>query len=214
MNTTDYKTQAENLRTTLLSYIHCVQKVQFENEDLKQKNAKLVLKVYELETILNIYEHRKMDDKRMKNDLISRQAVYDVLFDICNEVKKWAQVANDNKVKNIIEAHKAILIEMKMRIAKLPAIRSEPLTSKKIEKNFSGSKTPYEDISNYINHHINDVIDDYVVKIRLDGKTYTELLTYNGEYFEWLNDWYEGEKEIELIDFFPLEDAVRKESEE
>ena len=90
----------------------------------------------------------------------------------------------------------------------------KPYTGPKNERDFSGSKTPYEDISNYINHHINDVIDDYVVKIRLDGKTYTELLTYNGEYFEWLNDWYEGEKEIELIDFFPLEDAVRKESED
>ena len=90
----------------------------------------------------------------------------------------------------------------------------KPYTGPKNERDFSGSKTPYDDISNYINHHINDVIDDYVVKIRLDGKTYTELLTYNGEYFEWLNDWYEGEKEIELIDFFPLEDAVRKESED
>lgn len=59
------------------------------------------------------------------DDLISRKAVYDELFDICNEVKKLAQVANDNTLKNIIEAQKAILIEIKMRIAKLPAIRSE-----------------------------------------------------------------------------------------
>lgn len=209
-----YDNTIENLKQAIKLYNELIFKRDMTIKTLQKANEILYHKNHELETILNIYEHRKMDDKRMKNDLISRQAVYDVLFDICNEVKKWAQVANDNKVKNIIEAHKAILIEMKMRIAKLPAIRSEPLTSKKIEKDFSGSKTPYEDISNYINHHINDVIDDYVVKIRLDGKTYTELLTYNGEYFEWLNDWYEGEKEIELIDFFPLEDAVRKESEE
>lgn len=87
-----------------------------------------------------------------------------------------------------------------------------PLPKPYNTRDFSGSKTPYEDISIYIENHINGILDDYVVKIRLDGKTYTELLTYNGEYFEWLNDWYEGEKEVELLDFFPLEDAVRKEN--
>lgn len=85
----------------------------------------------------------------------------------------------------------------------------KPYTGPKNERDFSESKTPYEDIAIYIEDRINGILDDYVVKIRLNGKTYTELLTYNGEYFEWLNDWYEGEKEIELLDFFPLEDAVR-----
>lgn len=39
IKTPDYKTQAENLRATLLSYIDCMYKVQLENEELKFKLA-------------------------------------------------------------------------------------------------------------------------------------------------------------------------------
>jgi len=56
----DYNEAVENLRSTLLSYVDCMQKVQLENEELKQRIRKLVSKVYELETILNIYETTKM----------------------------------------------------------------------------------------------------------------------------------------------------------
>lgn len=55
----------------------------------------------------------------MMDDLISRQAAIDLLFDMANEVKLWEQVATDNTVKIRIEACKATLIEMKTRIAKL-----------------------------------------------------------------------------------------------
>lgn len=61
IKTPDYKTHAENLRATLLSYIDCVQEVQLENEELKLKLKKLEDKIHELETILNIYEGRKYD---------------------------------------------------------------------------------------------------------------------------------------------------------
>lgn len=61
IKTPDYKAQAENLRATLLSYIDCMQEVQIENEDLKLKLKKLEDKIYELETILNIYEGKKHD---------------------------------------------------------------------------------------------------------------------------------------------------------
>ncbi len=155
----------------------------------------------------------------MNNDLISRQAAYDELFDMCKEVKQWQHEETDTTLNARFEACKVALIEMKRRIAKLPSIHPELIvawrflpkqyTGPKSERDFSGSKTPYEEISTYIEDRMNGLIDDYVVKIKLDGKTYTEILTYNGEYFEWLNDWYEGEQEIELLDFFPLEEAVR-----
>lgn len=123
-----YDNTIENLKQEVICLQALISKRDMTIRTLQKSNEILYHKNHELETILNIYEHRKMDNKRMSNDLISRQAVYDELFDICNEVKKWAQVANDNTVKNIIEAHKAILIEMKTRIAKLPSAQPEQVT--------------------------------------------------------------------------------------
>lgn len=57
------------------------------------------------------------------------------------------------------------------------------------------------------NHHY----EEMVVRLRLDG-TYviTEFLDFDGLDYQWLNDWYEGETEVELLGFTPLSEIQMK----
>lgn len=48
---------------------------------------------------------------------------------------------------------------------------------------------------------------DFLVTIKVDDFKYTEYLEFNGNtmQFEWLNDWWEGEKDIRLLGFIPID---------
>lgn len=87
----------------------------------------------------------------------------------------------------------------------------EPYKGPKNERDFSGSSNPYKEIADYIVNNSDNILDDYIVKIKLDNYILTDIFSYDGETCVWLNDWYEGEENIELIDFFPLSEAVKKE---
>jgi len=55
--------------------------------------------------------------------------------------------------------------------------------------------------------------DDYIVRLRYDGKESNERLTFNGNEmrFEWWNDWWEGEQDIEVLGWIKVDDVeVRK----
>lgn len=70
---------------------------------------------------------------------------------------------------------------------------------------------PYSVIGKYIRDHIT-VIEDIIAVIEIDDITTNQLfmVDMNEEnYFIWENDWYEGEKDIALIDFFPVSEAIR-----
>ena len=80
----------------------------------------------------------------------------------------------------------------------------------KVNKN----ENPYDVIGNYIEKHI-PVIDDIIAVISIDGKICNELLLVDGEIgstnnFVWQIDWWEGEENVELIDFFFVSDACKK----
>lgn len=68
---------------------------------------------------------------------------------------------------------------------------------------------PYSVIGQYIRNHVS-AIEDMIAVIEIDGKTSNELfmvdMTVDG-YFIWKNDWYEGDENVVLIDFFPVSDA-------
>ena len=67
---------------------------------------------------------------------------------------------------------------------------------------------PYDVIGEYIKNHIT-VIEDIIVVIEIDDKIMKTLFTAeNGDLF-WNNDWYEGEKNIILINFFPVSEATK-----
>jgi L-rhamnose mutarotase len=68
---------------------------------------------------------------------------------------------------------------------------------------------PYTVIGQYIQNHIT-VIEDIIATIEIDGVRTNELFmvdTQEDVYFVWKSDWYEGEQNIALIDFFPVSDA-------
>lgn len=70
-------------------------------------------------------------------------------------------------------------------------------------------QNPYSVIGQYIRDHVS-AIEDMIAVIEIDGKTLNELfmvdMTVDG-YFIWESDWYEGEENVALIDFFPVSDA-------
>lgn len=70
------------------------------------------------------------------------------------------------------------------------------------------SKDPYTEIANIINAWCEkNFYDSFVVTISRDGQIITEYLEFDGGDFDfiWENDWYEGEKDIVLIGFMPMQ---------
>lgn len=69
-------------------------------------------------------------------------------------------------------------------------------------------ENPYEVIANYISNH-SKVIEDMIAVIEIDGDRRNELLEYDfdNDSFMFLSDWWEGEQEIALIDYFPVSEA-------
>lgn len=68
---------------------------------------------------------------------------------------------------------------------------------------------PYSVIGKYIRDHIT-AIEDIIAVIEIDDITTNQLfmVDMNEEnYFIWKNDWWEGEKDVTLIDFFPVSEA-------
>jgi len=75
------------------------------------------------------------------------------------------------------------------------------------------NENPYDVIGNYIEKHI-PVIDDVIAVISTDGKIRNELFLVDGEIGStnncvWQIDWWEGEENVELIDFFFVSDACK-----
>ena len=69
---------------------------------------------------------------------------------------------------------------------------------------------PYSVIGEYIRDHIT-AIEDIIAVIEIDNITTIQLfmVDMNEEnYFIWNNDWYEGENDVALIDFFPVSEAI------
>lgn len=68
---------------------------------------------------------------------------------------------------------------------------------------------PYSVTGQYIRDHIT-AIEDMIAVIEINGKILNELFMVDMEvngYFIWKSDWYEGEENVVLIDFFPVSDA-------
>lgn len=67
--------------------------------------------------------------------------------------------------------------------------------------------TGYEKIYNQMVTINPNLIGDYIVEILIDNSLITEIVSISPDYCTWLNDWWEGEKNISLIDFIKLEDV-------
>lgn len=70
---------------------------------------------------------------------------------------------------------------------------------------------PYNVIGEYIREHMT-AIEDMIAVIEIDGYITNELFMVDMDadgYFVWKSDWWEGEKNISLVDFFPVSDAKK-----
>lgn len=74
------------------------------------------------------------------------------------------------------------------------------------------NENPYDVIGNYIEKHIS-VIDNIIAVISINGKICNELFLVeisSTSNFVWQTDWWEGEENVELIDFFFVSDACKE----
>lgn len=70
-------------------------------------------------------------------------------------------------------------------------------------------ETPYESILRPIEEWCKkNGYFDFLVTILLDGNETTQVLEFDGDMadFVWLNDWWEGEKDVKLLGFSPIGD--------
>lgn len=70
----------------------------------------------------------------------------------------------------------------------------------------------YEVIGNYISDHVT-VIGDIIAVIQINGVVIKELYLVDMDcdgYFYWLSDWWEGEEDVTLLDFFLVSDAKKE----
>lgn len=68
---------------------------------------------------------------------------------------------------------------------------------------------PYTEVADYIASRVT-LLDfgAWLVKLALDDRETTELLTYDkDDGFVWDNDWYEGERDVKVIDFVDANDV-------
>lgn len=75
----------------------------------------------------------------------------------------------------------------------------------------SNGQDPYSAIGKYIRDHIT-AIEDIIAVIKIDEVETNQLFMVDikeENYFIWKNDWWEGEEDVTLIDFFPVSEAQR-----
>ena len=94
----------------------------------------------------------------------------------------------------------------------ISALQAQELkTRRKTLVNVNKGQDAYSVIGNYISNHIT-AIEDMIAVIRIDGCITNELYMVDMEtdgYFYWKSDWWEGEEDVALIDFFPVSEAER-----
>lgn len=77
--------------------------------------------------------------------------------------------------------------------------------------NVGKGQDAYSVIGNYISNHVT-AIEDMIAVIRINGIIIKELYMADADadgYFYWKSDWWEGEEDVALLDFFPVSDAER-----
>ena len=74
------------------------------------------------------------------------------------------------------------------------------------------NQDPYSVIGNYISENMT-AIEDIIAVIEINGVISNELFLVDmneDDYFSWKSDWWEGEKNVALLDFFPVSEACKK----
>ena len=83
--------------------------------------------------------------------------------------------------------------------------------AEKVLVNVNKGQDAYSVIGNYILNHV-AAIEDMIAVIQINGVIIKELYMVDVDadgYFYWKSDWWEGEEDVALLDFFPVSDAER-----
>lgn len=83
--------------------------------------------------------------------------------------------------------------------------------SRKTLVNVNKGQDAYSVIGDYILNHVT-AIEDMIAVIQINGVITKELYMVgmnDDGYFYWNSDWWEGEEDVALVDFFPVSDAER-----
>ena len=131
------------------------------------------------------------------SDLISRQAAIDALCKVgcgsgycgisCDDVKAIEQLPSlhpQRTGRQMMGAEKTLV-------------------------NVNKGQDAYSVIGNYILNHVT-AIEDMIAVIQINGVIIKELYMVDVDadgYFYWKSDWWEGEEDVALLDFFPVSDA-------
>jgi hypothetical protein len=70
-------------------------------------------------------------------------------------------------------------------------------------------RTPYSEIADLIEKWCEEhYYTDFLVTISINGEPVTEVLEFDGNNvsFVWLHDWWEGEKDVHMLGFYPIGD--------
>lgn len=76
----------------------------------------------------------------------------------------------------------------------------------------SKGQDPYSVIGNYIRNHTT-AIEDMIAVIQINEVIMNELYMVDMDadgYFYWKSDWWEGEENVALLDYFPVSEAERR----
>lgn len=99
----------------------------------------------------------------MKNDLISRQAAIDDMKNMYQAAEKWGQEADDDVIKARAESCMASLVEMKLRIEKLPSVQPKPLTDEE-QRIFLRAMEREEKVCKHVDNVYNNSYEDSLVR--------------------------------------------------
>lgn len=81
--------------------------------------------------------------------------------------------------------------------------------AEKVLVNVNKGQDAYSVIGNYILNHVT-AIEDMIAVIQINGVIIKELYMVDVDadgYFYWKSDWWEGEEDVALLNFFPVSDA-------
>ena len=112
LKTPDYKAQADNLRATLLNYIDCMQEVQLENEDLKEKKIKWILETEDLKKTAELYKAIIFErDKKIKTMSETIEDLYRQINETKEDIHNYKEALIDEQIINdeLVKDNKQLL---------------------------------------------------------------------------------------------------------
>lgn len=149
--------------------------------------------------------HKKESNEDILKKRIAEMDVTKIINNIRHNRETEGQIAGSNPKKEHPETHMCDDPSKKVSVQDQDTL-----------VNVSKGQDAYSVIGNYILNHVTD-IEDMIAVIQINGVIIKELYMADADadgYFYWKSDWWEGEEDVALLDFFPVSDAERETDED